>query len=160
MIAERRPGWWYPYIFVAGFVLVLLVNLTMAYFAVSTFSGLSTENAYEKGLAYNQALESARKQEEMGWTVNSTVDPEANHGTHITVSYRDRDGKPVEDLTVRVALVRPTAAGHDREVALARVAPGTYATLQEMPLPGVWDMTVSAHGGGVSHTLARRIIVP
>jgi nitrogen fixation protein FixH len=160
MVAERRPGWWYPYIFVAGFVLVLLVNLTMAYFATSTFSGLTNDHAYEAGLAYNQTLAAARKQEEMGWTVNSTVDPEANHGAHITVSYLDRDGKPVEDLTVRATLIRPTAKGHDREVTLAHVAPGTYATLQEMPLSGIWDMTVTARGGEVGYTLARRIIVP
>lgn len=160
MVTERRAGWWYPYIFVAGFVLVLLVNLTMAYFATSTFSGLATEHAYEKGLAYNQTLEAARKQEEMGWTVNSTVDPEANHGAHITVSYLGRDGKPVEDLNVRATLIRPTAKGHDREVTLARVGPGAYATLQEMPLAGVWDMTVVAHKADADYTLMRRIIVP
>ncbi|MDO8606921.1 MAG: FixH family protein [Phaeospirillum sp.] len=160
MVAERRPGWWYPYIFVAGFVVVLLVNFTMAYFANSTFSGLATDRAYEKGLAYNQTLEAARKQDELGWTVGSNVDPQANHGAHITISYQDRDGKPLEDLTVRASLVRPTAKGHDREVTLARVAPGTYATAQELPLSGVWDMTVSARGGDAAHTLARRIIVP
>ena len=161
MVAERRPGWWFPYIFVAGFVLVLLVNLTMAYFATSTFSGLSNDHAYEAGLAYNQTLAAARAQEEMGWAVNSTVDPEANHGAHITLTYRDRDGKPVEDLTVKASLVRPTAKGHDREVTLARVAPGTYATQQEMPLAGIWDMTVNARGAGnVAYTLSRRIIVP
>ncbi|TAN62040.1 MAG: hypothetical protein EPN20_11445, partial [Magnetospirillum sp.] len=106
MVAERRPGWWYPYIFVAGFMVVLLVNVTMAYFATSTFSGLSTEHAYEKGLAHNQVLEAARKQEEMGWTVDTNVEPEANHGAHVTVSYRDRDGKPLDGLTVRASLVR------------------------------------------------------
>jgi nitrogen fixation protein FixH len=161
MVAERRPGWWYPYIFVAGFVLVMLVNFTMAYFATSTFSGLSNDHAYEAGLAYNQTLAAARAQEEMGWTVRSTVDPEANHGAHITLTYHDRDGKPVEDLTVKASLVRPTAKGHDREVLLARVGPGTYATLQEMPLAGIWDMTVNAHGAGnIAYTLSRRIIVP
>ena len=160
MVAERRPGWWYPYIFVAGFVLVLLVNLTMAYFATSTFSGLSNEHAYEAGLAYNQTLAAGRKQAELGWTVNSTVDPEANHGAHITVSYVDRAGKPVDGLIVRASLERPTTKGYDRVVTLARIAPGTYATLQEMPLEGVWDMTVIARGGTAEYSLARRIIVP
>ena len=161
MAAVRRPGWWYPYIFVAAFVLVMLVNFTMAYFATSTFSGLSNDHAYEAGLAYNQTLAAARAQEEMGWVVNSTVDPEANHGAHITVTYVDSAGKPVEDLTVKAALVRPTAKGVDREVVLAHVGPGTYATQQEMPLAGIWDMTVNARGAeNVAYTLSRRIIVP
>ncbi|MGE5500712.1 MAG: FixH family protein, partial [Ignavibacteriales bacterium] len=45
MAAERRPGWWYPYIFVAAFVVVVGVNAAMAYFASSTFTGLETDNA-------------------------------------------------------------------------------------------------------------------
>ncbi|CAA7612961.1 FixH family protein [Magnetospirillum sp. SS-4] len=161
MTAERKPGWWYPYIFVGGFAVVLLVNFTMAYFASSTFSGLSTEQAYEKGLAYNQTLDEVRRQEEMGWTVEAEIDPAANHGVHVTVRYADHEGRPVDGLSVRAKLVRPTARGHDREVALAPVASGAYATLQELPLPGVWDMTVEARGaGGVSYELARRILVP
>jgi nitrogen fixation protein FixH len=161
MTAERKPGWWYPYIFVGGFAVVLLVNFTMAYFASSTFSGLSTERPYEKGLAYNKTLDAARRQEEMGWTVEADVDPAANHGVHVTIRYTDRSNRPVEGLTVRARLVRPTTKGHDREVALAPVGPGAYATLQEMPLPGVWDMTVVATGAGdVTYELARRILVP
>ncbi|RAU23877.1 hypothetical protein CU669_02020 [Paramagnetospirillum kuznetsovii] len=160
MASERRPGWWYPYIFVAFFVLVMLVNFTMAYFATSTFSGLATERPYEKGLAYNKTIEAVRKQDEMGWTVDNKVELGANHGIHVTVSYRDRDGRPVEELTVKAQLVRPTAKGVDRTVSLARVSPGTYATHQELPLEGVWDMSVSAEGKDVSYGLSRRLIVP
>lgn len=160
MAAQRRPGWWYPYIFVAGFVVVLLVNFTMAYFANTTFSGLATEGAYEKGLAYNRSIEAARKQDEMGWTVDTQVEMGANHGAHVTVTYRDRDGRPLEDLTVTAQLVRPTAKGHDRTVTLARIAPGAYATHQELPLSGVWDMNVVATGKDVSYGLSRRILVP
>ena len=160
MVTERRPGWWYPYIFVAGFVVVLLVNFTMAYFANSTFSGLATERAYEKGLAYNQSIEAARKQDDMGWAVDVQVEHGANHGAHVTVSYRDRDGRPVDDLKVAAQLVRPTAKGYDREIVLSRVSPGVYSTHQELPLSGVWDMSVIAQGQDVSYGLSRRILVP
>lgn len=160
MTAERRPGWWYPYIFVAGFMVVLLVNFTMAYFATSTFSGLATEGAYEKGLTYNKSIEAARKQDEMGWTVESKVEPTANHGVHVTVTYRDRDGHAVEDLAVKAQMIRPTAKGYDRDVVLARVSPGAYATVQDLPLSGVWDMNVVAKGKDVSHGMSRRILVP
>lgn len=160
MTAQRRPGWWYPYIFVAAFMVVLLVNVTMAYFATSTFSGLATENPYEKGLAYNRTLEAQRQQDAMGWTVDVQVDPAANHGAGITIVYRDQTGKPVDGMMVRAQFIRPTAKGHDREVALAPVGPGTYATHQELPMSGVWDMDVAAKGAAASYQLSRRIVVP
>ncbi|MBI3446865.1 MAG: FixH family protein [Magnetospirillum sp.] len=160
MTVQRRPGWWYPYIFVGGFMVVLMVNFTMAYFANSTFSGLSTDHAYEKGLAYNQTLAAAQKQEEMGWAVDLQVEPEANHGAHITVSYKDKAGKPVDGLVVKAQLVRPTAKGHDRNVALAPIAPGTYATMQEMPLAGIWDLSLLATGDEATYLVNRRILVP
>ena len=158
--AQRRPGWWYPYIFVGGFMLVLMVNFTMAYFATSTFSGLATDHAYEKGLAFNQTIEAGRKQEAMGWKVDAQVEPEANHGAHVTITYRTPDGKPVDGMVVKARFVRPTAKGHDREVALAQVGPGAYATLQELPLAGVWDLSVAAAGTDVNYLINRRIIVP
>ena len=39
MAKIRRPGWWYPYIFVGAFGVVLLVNAALAYFATSSFTG-------------------------------------------------------------------------------------------------------------------------
>ncbi|MCW8952841.1 MAG: FixH family protein, partial [Rhodospirillales bacterium] len=50
---NRKPGWWYPWIFVGGMTIVVIVNGIMIYFALSTFTGLETRNHYEKGLAYN-----------------------------------------------------------------------------------------------------------
>lgn len=160
MTAQRQSGWWYPYIFVAAFVVVLIVNFTMAYFASTTFSGLATERPYEKGLAYNSAIEAARRQEEMGWTVDLKVEPRDNHAASVTVTYLDKAGKPVDDMKVEAEFVRPTAKGHDSKVALAHVAPGTYAVIQPLPLAGVWDLGVIARGADASYQLSRRIVAP
>jgi nitrogen fixation protein FixH len=160
MSVTRKPGWWYPYIFVAGFVVVLTVNFTMAWFANSTFSGLSTENAYEKGLAYNKTLAMKQQEEALGWAVDLQVEPGANHGAHVTITYKDASGHPVDGLAVKAGFVRPTAKGHDREVALAPVGPGAFATQQELPLPGVWDLTVIATGKDIPYSVTRRIVVP
>ncbi|KIL98056.1 Type cbb3 cytochrome oxidase biogenesis protein CcoH [Paramagnetospirillum magnetotacticum MS-1] len=160
MTEQRKPGWWYPYIFVGGFMVVLMVNLTMAYFANSTFSGISTERPYEKGLAFNQTLEMARKQEALNWAVDVQVEPAANHGAHITITYKDAAGHGIDGMEVKALFVRPTAKGHDREVRLAPVGPGTYATHQELPLAGVWDLTLLATGKEIPYSILRRIVVP
>lgn len=162
MAATRQRGWWYPYIFVGCFVLVVAVNGLMAYFATSTFTGLETEGAYQKGLAYNQNLASAKAQEEMGWTVDTQAKPvEGVNGTQvdIAISYRDRDGKPVEGLEVTARMIRPTAKGHDHDIVLNSLGSGRYGGLFTMPLNGVWDMDVVASGGGVSYEHAHRFVL-
>lgn len=163
MAAPRSPGWWYPWIFVAAFVVVVGVNATMAWFATSTFTGLETEGAYEKGLAYNTNIALAKAQAELGWSVEPMVRPladDAQHRTDIAIRYRDSDGKPVEGLEVRARLIRPTTKGYDRDVVLEPRGDGVYGLVTELALPGVWDMEVVAIGNGVSYQLAHRFVAP
>ncbi|OJX77470.1 FixH family protein [Magnetospirillum sp. 64-120] len=164
MAKTRQPGWWYPYIFVGAFGVVLAVNGALAYFATSTFTGISTTDAYEKGRLYNQNLALAKAQAEMGWTVDTKIEPlrsadQPKADIHIT--YRDRNGQPVDNLTVRAAMVRPTAAGYDHEVALPSLGGGVYGGTIALPLAGVWDMDVAAVGdGGVAYQHAQRFVIP
>ena len=48
---------WIPWLFVGLFALVLVVNGSMIFVAFSTFPGLETTNAYQRGLAYNRQLD-------------------------------------------------------------------------------------------------------
>lgn len=163
MAVTRQRGWWYPYIFIAFFGVVVGVNVIMAYFATSTFSGISTEGAYQKGLTYNQNLAMARAQEALGWTVKTTVKPVDDSDAvkaRITVSYRDRDDKAVEGMNVIAKLVRPTAKGADREVVLSPLGNGVYGGDYALALNGVWDMDVVALGDGVAYEHAQRFVIP
>lgn len=161
MNTARRPGWWYPYIFVAVFGIVVAVNATMVWFAGSTFSGLSTDRAYDKGVAYNQALEAARRQQALGWTVTTEAGPIPDGSrTRIVQTYRDRDGLPVVGLRVRVHLSRPATRGYDRDIVLAASAPGDYSAIVAVPLPGLWDLEAVAEGEGTSYQSYQRFVVP
>lgn len=163
MAETRKPGWWYPYIFVGCFVVVVGVNSVLAYFATSTFTGLQTTGAYEKGLAYNQNLAMAEAQARMGWTVDTKAEPVKDAGgpmADIAISYRDKDGKPVEGLVVRASLVRPTVKGHDHDVELKPLGKGVYGLRHPLPLAGVWDMDVVAVGKDVSYQHEKRFVVP
>jgi nitrogen fixation protein FixH len=161
-MAEARPrGWWYPYIFVGLFAIVIAVNGTLAYFATSTFTGLETEGAYDKGLAYNTNLAMARAQAELGWTVDTTAEPVAGEGARmaLTVTYKDRDGKPVEGLEVSVRVIRPTTKGHDHTVTLEPMGKGVYGIVHPLPLRGVWDLDIAALGKDVSYQHAKRVVI-
>lgn len=163
MVVTRERGWWYPYIFVGCFVIVVGVNAALAYFATSTFTGLETEGAYQKGLAYNDNLAAAKAQQEQGWTADTKVTPGAigidGVQVDIAVSYRDRDGKPLEGLEVKANLIRPTAKGYDHPEMLKPLGNGTYGGTYKLPVKGVWDMDVAASGIGVGHQHSQRFVI-
>lgn len=163
MAVTRERGWWYPYIFVGCFVVVVGVNAALAYFATSTFTGLETQGAYQKGLAYNENLALAKAQEALGWSVETNV-TSGVIGTDgakvdIAVSYRDRDGKPVDGLSVKADLIRPTAKGMDRQEILKPLGNGVYGGSYTLPAKGVWDMDVAANGDGVFYQHAKRFVI-
>jgi nitrogen fixation protein FixH len=163
--ARRKPGWWYPYIYVGAFGVVLAVNLVFMYSAVHTFSGLSNEQAYEKGLKYNQELAAAKQQQELGWNVTTEVNAREKtasypHSADIIVTFLDKNGTPVTGLSVKATFVRPTSAGHDNEIALAEQGQGRYMVSATLPLGGQWDMVVNALRNDVSYRFAQRVYLP
>jgi len=150
--ADAPAGRLYPWIFVAAMGLVVLVNAGMIWFAVASFSGLATEDPYDKGLAYNRTLAAAEAQAALGWQVDveaaagpaATGPAGAAPSVTLAAAFRDRAGRVLDGLAVRAFLVRPTSAGHDRAVALAAAGEGRYRTTAALPLRGEWLLTVVA----------------
>ena len=56
---------WIPMYFVAFFAVIALLDGIFVYTAISTQTGVVTEQPYEKGLAYNEVLEKAKTQPEL-----------------------------------------------------------------------------------------------
>ena len=74
----------------AFFGVIIAVNLTMAYFANSTWSGLVVANGYIASQSFDDDLAKARAQDAMGWTV------EVSHETNrVKVSFADRSNAPL-----------------------------------------------------------------
>ena len=59
---RRITGWTVFYGMVAFFGVIIAVNLTFVYFALDSWPGLTTQHAYEEGIAYNKTLEQAAAQ--------------------------------------------------------------------------------------------------
>ncbi len=162
MAGPRPRGWWYPWIFVAGMALVVAVNGVLVVYAVGTFPGLETDDHYRKGLAYNDNLAGARAQDALGWHMDLAfvaVESAARSGD-LVVRFSDADGRPIEDLEVRVLLVRPTHEGFDDGVALDHRGAGTYAAFVAPPLAGQWEVRVQAFRGDQVYQGVERIQVP
>jgi len=138
-----------------GFALVIAANGIFAYFAVNSWTGLTTANAYNEGLAYNRTLDQAVAAARLGWRAEMGW----RDGTAELRLY-GRDGLPLEGLSVAARFARPVQEGFDRSVTLAAIGPGRYAAPMELPLPGQWEMTIEARGAGAVYRAATRIFAP
>ena len=141
--ARQLTGRHVLFILLVGFGIVFAVNGVMAWFAIDTFPGLVSKDAYREGLEYNRTLEARREQAKLGWQVDVAVAGTGN-ARAVTARFRDRDGHPIGGLKVNAALVRPVAAGNDRRAVLDETAPGDYRAEIVLPSLGNWLLDVEA----------------
>ncbi len=168
---QRPDGWWYPYIFVGGFAVVVTANLIMMYFATSTFTGLETKGAYERGIGYNQLIAQQEAQDRLGWTVAFKADSvlsgqpgsdqpgAAERPTTLTLTLTDAQGMPLDGMDVEAAVRRPTVAGYDYDLRLLPVGPGAYKAEIALPMAGQWDVQLFAKRGDDTYRLRERVFV-
>lgn len=147
--------------FVLFFGVVFAVNGYMLRAAVGTFSGVQTETPYKMGLAYNTRIAAARKQDELGWTVDARVIRAADGAATVALSAADRAGTPLSGLSGRVTLERPADKRMDRATALAATGTGRYGAELDGVAPGQWNVVVVLERGGeVVFESTSRVILP
>lgn len=161
---QRQDGWWYPWVFVGGFVVIITVNSIMAYIAVDSWTGIETEHAFQKGQEFNQQLAQKSAQNELGWVATTkfihapTVDnPRAGV---LRLHYKDAGGHGVDGLTIEALAVRPTHEGYDRKLTFVARSEGTYVAPTVLPLAGQWELRITSTRGEDVFKLRQRIQVP
>lgn len=152
---SRRTGFILLGILLGVFAVVLAVNLTMAYLAIHTNTGVVSEEAYEDGLKYNQTLSEEAREQALGWHLTRSAE-----AFPARLAYTLTSGtQPLSGAVVAVVVERPLADQPSLTTALAETVSGTYAA----PLPrlaqGQWRLTVTATQGGHRLTGQERIIV-
>jgi nitrogen fixation protein FixH len=150
---------WIPWMFVAFLAVVLVANGTLVAIALSTWTGLSTTNAYQKGLAYNQTLEAARAQAALGWQAELVFTQLEEQRGRLDLFLKNAAGVPIERAEVRASLVRPTQQGHDFDLLLESRGGGKYTHTIEVPIAGIWDTRVNVEKEQQVFYLQRRILV-
>ena len=140
---QRPPsesGSWIPWIFVAGFGVVLGANAIMVYVAATTWTGIAVNRSYDKGLHYNRNLEAAARMEALGWQAAIETELTARRAGTVRVAMTEQDGDPLYRADVVVEFERPTHEGYDFVVPLEAVGSGLYSAAFAAPLDGLWDM--------------------
>lgn len=126
---------------VGFFAIITAVDGVMMYLAISTFGGIDESDAYRKGLKYNTRIEAENAQKKLGWT---DVIALSESGDKLIVTIKNRDGAPVEGLSVEAKIERPTTNIYDKTLALTEIGGGRYETVVPGLLKGGWNVDVSA----------------
>ena len=146
MRERRLTGRHVLFAMLAFFGVVIATNAVFVVLALDTWTGVSTDDAYRRGLDYNTVLRAAEDQKALGWTGEIAFEPLGEGQGRIAATFTDRNGNALEHLTVRAEVRRPTHEGHDHEVALDRSGPGRYGAELTLPLRGQWDVRLHAEG--------------
>lgn len=124
----------------AFFGVIIAVNLTMATFARTSWSGLVVQNTYVASQAFNRKAEEGRAQAALGWTPAFTI----KDGV-LRFSLTDAEGRPVRLEGGIAELRRPVGDADDAEVALAASGGGLEAKLGVRD--GAWIVEIHATAG-------------
>ncbi len=123
-------------IMLAFFGTVVGVNLTLAYFATGSWTGLVVKNSYVASQEFNSRHAARESAESVGWQLAATVE-----SGYLVVRLRDAAGEPLDGVTVAIDAGRPVHEGADRMLSAAPEAPGVYRTGEPLPA-GQWNLTI------------------
>lgn len=118
--------------FVAGFGVIIAVNLLLAYSAIRTFPGLETDSSY----VASQTFDADRAaQDALGWTVETT-----HSGGILRLKVTDTEGRPVRPEIVTATLGRATTMAADRTPDFRW--DGVALTAAVALAPGNWNLRI------------------
>jgi nitrogen fixation protein FixH len=145
-----------PWLFVAGFAIVIAVNGTMMWLAIDSFSGLYSGHARERGVHYNEVVAQQRSRDALGWAVQAGWQPRSNR---LDLTLSDATGQPLEGAAVTVELIRPAEKRPPVEVTMSGLGSGKFSGSVLLPARGNWDADIVIEAGGQRFALTKRLFL-
>ena len=144
----------------AFFGLMFAVNGAFVYFALGSFSGVSEDDAYKRGLTYNDEIDFMARQLARGWQPEVIFEQTAAAEGRLTLTILGSDGENLSELDVVATIRRPVNEGTDQSLAMVYNTEN-YTANVVLPGAGQWDVTILARGGGYEepYRLDKRIWV-
>jgi len=156
MSASSRPkpnDKYIPLYIVLFFVVFMSVDAFMVYKAVSTQTGVVTQNAYEKGLHYDHYLKQEAAQPDLDQKL-------VLENGILRWTARDEKGLVLEGADVKAIIKRPVQDGYDFAIVLKPMGGGIYESPLKTPLPGLWSVDLQATWDKKTYQTQQDIITP
>ncbi len=150
---RQFTGWHMVAVLGLFFGTVIGVNLTLAWFANSSWTGLVVKNSYVESQRFNEVTAERRRQALLEWTGAFSYEDGM-----LSLALTERTGIVVGGATVTARLGRPATAAEDHVVTLA--AEGLSYRAADRLKPGIWEAQVAVIGrDGEVWTRAYRFMV-
>lgn len=127
-------------IMVAFFGVVIVVNVMMARFAISTFGGEVVENSYVASQHFNRWLDEAKQEGALGW--KAVASHRSDNRVQVALS-----GTPVGAVQVTAIARHVLGRLPDQTMTFSQNADGTYISAQTLP-PERWRLRIAVNAGG------------
>lgn len=151
---RQFTGWHMLAIMVAFFGTIITVNLVMATYANTSWTGLVVQNTYVASQQFNERVAESRAQAALGWRDTLTVS-----GGEIHYSLSDASGSPITAEDVTVKFRRPAYEAEDWQTTLVRNAGDAFSAKADVR-DGIWIVNTEARmTNGQVYQQARRIVV-
>ncbi len=154
--ASPRRSSYIPWLFVAGFAIVIAVNGVMIWLAVGSFSGLYAKDASEQGLHYNAVVAEQEARDSLGWRIDAAWNAGSNR---LQVALHRADGSALVGANIAAALVRPAEKRAPVNVALGDLGDGRFAGYVSLPARGNWDLELEVEAEGHRYGFTRRMFL-
>ncbi|ORE89993.1 FixH family protein [Aurantimonas sp. 22II-16-19i] len=119
---------------------IITVNLTMAYFAKTTWSGLVVPNSYVASQTFDADTARRRNEAARGWSAETSYAE-----GRFRLALADASGRPVTGAVVRVTIGHPVNATLDRTLTLTPTGDG-YEGETDLT-PGRWEARLAVEAG-------------
>lgn len=130
---------------VTFFAVIFAVNGVFVYVSLQSHPGVTSDDAYRKGLRFNTELDRADRQKAQGWKSELAV----KNGV-VVFRLSDKAGQPLSGLSVRAVARRPVHDRADRILVLRQMGPGHYRAAGNRLTTGRWNLSVTATRDGAS----------
>ena len=124
---NQKRGRVVPFIIIAFFISFMTPVIGFAVLAFKVAPSEVTQNAYEKGVAYNEILKAEAAQQALGWTITNKVNLNAPGGPALELMIKDQKGAALEGLTGEVRFIHPAHSKHDQNLTLSGGKDGLYS---------------------------------
>lgn len=143
--ADEFTGWHMAGVLGLFFGTIISVNMALAYFAVTSWSGLVVKNSYVESQRFNTVTAERVKSAQLGW-----ISKIAYRDGIVSLSLTDREGASVNTGPISAVIGRPANAREDRTLVLAASGNAVFEAPSELAR-GIWqaDLNASAADGTV-----------
>lgn len=140
-----------PYIIFSVILFYAVLDLIFIFVADYTFTGVFTDNYYQKGVDFNKINQQGMYHDKIGWK-SSIV---CHHGK-IIFYLKDQVGKPITGAIAQAKIRLPVSKKYDALLDLEEEKPGVYTANFQFPFPAQWDIRVKANYEGIEYIATKR----